>query len=79
MLSLHAGQGAMDDLGDRFVACFMAAVDEAQLPDDPQLRSTLRDYMVWATDEVMALSPHGSTVPDGLAVPQWGWEGLCQG
>ena len=79
MLRLHASQGADDDLGDRFVACFMAAVDDAQLPDDPQLRSALRDYMVFATDEVMTYSPRGSTVADGLAVPQWGWEGLCQG
>ena len=43
----------------------------------PQLRSALRDYMVWATDEVMSYSPSGSTVAGGLAVPQWGWEGLA--
>jgi len=26
----------------------------------------------------MALSPHGSVVPDGLPMPHWSWEGQTQ-
>jgi hemoglobin len=78
MLSLHANQGALPGLGERFVACFVAAVDDAPLPDDPELRAVLRSYMEWATDEVLKYSPMGSTVPADLPTPRWDWDGLRQ-
>src|SRR5579863_2509410 len=31
MLAIHAGMGAGQDLGDRFLACFVAAADDANL------------------------------------------------
>jgi len=43
---------AQDDLGDRFVACFMKAADDAHLPDDPDFRRGIRDYMEWAVRDV---------------------------
>jgi len=77
MLRLHANQGADDDLGDRFVACFDAAMDGAGLPADPELRTSLHAYMRWATDEVMSYSPREAVVPPGdLPVPHWDWSGL---
>ena len=76
MLGLHAGQGAEGDIGDRFVACFEAAMDGARLPDEPKLRAALSAYIRWATDEVMDLSPRGSTVPPGAPMPHWDWDGL---
>jgi hemoglobin len=76
MLHLHAGQGAQGDLGDRFVACFVSAMDGAQLPEVPEVRAALRDYMRWATDEVMGLSPAGSVVTAGLPMPRWDFDGL---
>lgn len=79
MLSLHAGMQADDDLGSRFVACFMGAIDDARLPDDPEFRGALRTYMEWATADVHAYNPKGSTVPAALPVPQWGWNGLEEG
>ncbi len=75
MLALHAGQGAEEDLGERFLACFVAAADEAGLPDDPELRAVLRAYMEWAVREVVSYSPRGSTVAQRLPVPRWGWDG----
>src|SRR5262245_60731870 len=77
MLGIHAGQGADDDLGHRFVACFVRAADDAGLPDDPELRAGLRAYMEWAVAEVLAYSPAGSSVPAGLPTPRWGWDGLA--
>jgi hemoglobin len=76
MIGIHAGQGAEDDLGARFVDCFVLAADDVGLPDDPDFRAGLRRYMEWAVAEILAYSPHGSRVPDGLPVPRWGWNGL---
>ena len=76
MLGIHAGQEAEDDLGVRFVACFVQAADDAGLPDDVEFRSWLRHYMEWAVAEVMSYSPSGSSVPADLPTPEWGWNGL---
>jgi hemoglobin len=76
MLVIHAGQEAEDDLGYRFVACFVQAADDAGLPDDPEFRRSLRAYMQWAVRDVLAYSPPGSTVPETLPVPRWSWNGL---
>jgi hemoglobin len=75
MLAIHAGQGADDDLGARFVSCFVKAADDAGLPDDPAFRAGLRAYMEWAVAEVLSYSPAETQVPDGLPVPRWGWNG----
>jgi hemoglobin len=76
MLGIHAGQRADEDLGGRFVACFVRAADDAGLPDDPDLRAALRAYMEWAVGEVLSFSPPGELVPSDLPVPHWGWNGL---
>lgn len=76
MLGIHAGQGASEDLGARFVACFVQAADDAGLPDDPEFRASLRAYMEWAVGEVLSYSPKGTQVQAGLPVPRWGWNGL---
>ena len=76
MLGLHASTGAEADLGNRFVACFVKAADDAGLPDDPEFRSALRSYMEWAVSQVMSYSPIGATVPSNLPVPRWSWDGL---
>ena len=75
MLGIHAGQGAGEDYGPRFVACFMQAADDAGLPDDHDFRAALRSYMEWATREVISYTPSGSEVPAGLATPHWSWDG----
>lgn len=75
VLDLHAGQGADDDLGERFVRCFVLACDDAGLPGDPAFRGALRDYMTWAAADVMRYSPPGSRVPAGVRMPHWTWEG----
>ena len=76
MLSLHAGQNAEDELGDRFVTCFVQAADDALLPDDPEFRNGLRAYMQWAVKDVLAYSPRGATVPTAMPLPRWSWDGL---
>ena len=77
MQRMHAGNGDMTDLGRRFVECFDAAADDAQLPEDPDFRAALHAYMVWAVDDVLAYSPDGSTVPEAIPMPHWSWDGLA--
>jgi hemoglobin len=76
MLGLHARMQAGDDLGTRFVECFVRAADDAGLPPDPEFRAALRRYMQWAVSDVMVYSPRDAVVPDGLPVPRWSWDGL---
>jgi hemoglobin len=75
MLRMHAGNGDMTDLGRRFVDCFVAAADDADLPADADFRESLRDYMRWAVDEVLHYPDDRSTVPTGLPMPRWSWDG----
>jgi hemoglobin len=75
MLEIHARHGAGDDFGPRFVACFMQAADDVNLPHDPEFRAALRAYMEWATEEVVSYAPPESQVPPELPVPRWGWNG----
>src|SRR5690349_12973766 len=72
---MHSGNGDMSDLGRRFVACFDQAMDDAELPADAEFRAALHDYMVWAVADVLAYSAVGSTVPAGLPMPHWSWDG----
>jgi hemoglobin len=76
MLGIHANQGAESDLGERFLAAFVAAIDDAGMPADPALRTAMREYMEWAVAEVISYSPKDARVPAGLATPRWGWNGL---
>jgi hemoglobin len=76
LLQMHAGNGDMTDLGRRFVECFVAAADDAELPDAPEFRAALRAYMEWAVDDVLAYSAEGSVVPGGVPMPRWSWDGL---
>jgi hemoglobin len=76
VVSMHAGNGEMSDLGRRFVECFVLAADDAQLPDDPAFRAALREYMQWAVAEMISHPTPDDAVPSGMAMPKWSWDGL---
>lgn len=76
LLHMHSGNGDMSDLGRRFVDCFVGAMDDAGLPEDPAFRAALRAYMQWAVDEVLSYSAYDVAVPSGLAMPRWSWDGM---
>ena len=76
VLVMHAGNGDMGDLGERFLDCFVRALDDAGLPEDPEFRVAMRAYMRWAVDNVLQYSPVDAAVPPGAAMPRWGWGGL---
>lgn len=76
LLQMHAGNGVMGDLGERFLDCFVQALDDAALPSDAAFRAALRAYMRWAVDNVLSYSAENTVVPPGVHLPQWGWAGL---
>jgi hemoglobin len=76
VLAMHAGNGDMTDLGNRFVDCFVHAMDDAALPTDPEFRGAMRAYMRWAVDNVLLYSAEDAVVPAASAMPHWDWSGL---
>jgi hemoglobin len=74
VLTMHAGNGDISDLGERFLACFVAALDDARLPDDPRFREAMTAYMRRAVDRVLAYG-HVESAEPGLPMPLWGWDG----
>ena len=76
VLALHCGNGEMGDLPERFYNCFVLALDDAGLPDDPEFRAAVQAYMRWAVDNVMSYSAVDTVVPAGLPMPRWDWDGL---
>jgi hemoglobin len=75
VVGIHTGHGSSDELGPRFVACFMQALDDAHLPDDPAFRAGMRSYIGDATREIMSYAPPGSKPPEATKVPRWSWNG----
>src|SRR4051794_14504719 len=71
VLQMHAGNGDMNDLGRRFVDCFVHAMDDAGLPDDGDFRAAMRAYMEWAVGDVLVYSPVGSVVATDVPMPRW--------
>ena len=76
VLAMHAGNGDMGDLGERFLDCFVRALDDAGLPTEPEFRDAMRAYMRWAVDNVQSYSDEDSVVAAGIAMPHWTWDGL---
>ncbi|MFI1990383.1 oxidoreductase [Actinoplanes sp. NPDC020271] len=74
MLRIHANQCDEDPFSARFGEVFDEAV-AATLPDDPELRRALHDYMTAATAEVSAIFPTAATVAEALPMPRWSWSG----
>ena len=76
VLTLHCGNGDMGDLPERFLNCFVQALDAVGLPADRDFRAAMEAYMRWAVDNVMLYSAVDAIVPPGLPMPRWGWDGL---
>ena len=76
MQRLHAGNDAASELSQRFLQCFLAALDDAGLPPNPEFRAALRAYMEWALEDFDVYNPSDSHVPEDLVLPHWGWDGL---
>lgn len=75
VLRTHWGNGDISDLGRRFVACFVHALDDAELSTDPDFRAAMRAYMEWAVADVQRETPDDLT--GRTSMPHWSWDGLA--
>jgi hemoglobin len=75
VLRLHSGHGEHEDMDMRAQTCFALALDDAGLPDDHRLRSTLKDWFRWATTAMAAYPRSADDVPSALNVQRWSWDG----
>jgi hemoglobin len=76
VLRMHAGNGDVHDLGERFVRCFDLAAGDAGLPAAPAFRAALHAYMAWAVGDVLAYPDEDAAIAPGAKMPRWGWDGL---
>ncbi|MDP9074895.1 MAG: group II truncated hemoglobin [Actinomycetota bacterium] len=75
VVRIHSGNGEHQEMDERGQTCFAQALDDAGLPDDPRLRSTLEAYFRWATEMMSAHPRSADDVPAGLALARWSWDG----
>jgi hemoglobin len=75
VLRLHSGNGEHAEMDERAQSCFAAALDDAGIPVDPRLRTTLKEYFRWATATMAGHPDSAADVPAGLRVPAWSWDG----
>ena len=75
VVRLHSGNGEHDEMDERAQICFALALDDAGLPDDMRLRSTLKAYFRWATKQMSAYPKSANDVPAGLVLGRWSWDG----
>ena len=75
VLRLHAGNGEHREMDERAQACFAQALDDAAIPDDPRLRNTLKAFFEWATVRMASYPESADTVPEGLTMAHWSWNG----
>jgi hemoglobin len=72
---LHSGNGGHIEMDERAQICFAQALDDAGLPNDPRLRSTLKVYFRWATENMFAYPKSAESVPTNLVLGRWSWNG----
>jgi hemoglobin len=78
VVRLHSGNGEHREMDERAQTCFARAIDDASIPKDETLRSTLKAYFHWAVQRMSAYPESPDDVPPGLAFPRWSWAGPDQ-
>lgn len=76
VVRLHSGNGEHEEMNQRAIACFDAALVDAGLAANEPLREALHRYFAWATTTTMArYHESAADVPEGMSIPRWSWEG----
>ena len=73
LLGHHANLGIDEAHRQRFVDAFLAAADEAGLPDHPVFRRRLREYIEWGSRIAEDVSQPGADTSSDQPVPVWDW------
>ncbi|MDX1467867.1 MAG: group II truncated hemoglobin [Acidimicrobiia bacterium] len=75
VVRIHSGNGPHEEMDGLGIASFVLALDDAGIPNDPDLRFSLISWFGWAT---AMLNHHWATpqdVPSELSLPFWDWKG----
>jgi hemoglobin len=75
VIRMHSGNGEHREMDERAQICFAQALDDAAIPDDPRVRTTLKAYFRWATERMSSYPESPDAVADGLAIARWSWDG----
>ena len=74
---IHSGNGAHEEMDERAIACFDAALTDVGLSVEQPVRAVLHDYFAWSTRTSMTRWERSADdVPGGLEIPCWSWDGL---
>ncbi|KAA0018473.1 group II truncated hemoglobin [Antrihabitans cavernicola] len=77
LIDVHRGLGITEEQRQRFVELYMAALDDSDLPSDPQYRAAIREHVEFGTK--VAMQNSNATTDDELhplrEVPRWTWPG----
>ena len=73
MLDEHRELAITPELRLRFVTLLSRALDEADLPSDPEFRAAIMGYAEWGTRLALHNSQPGADVAAHAPVPRWGW------
>jgi hypothetical protein len=72
---MHSGNGPHPELDAATARCFALALDDAGIPDDERLRSTLIDWFAWSNQVVNHTYERPELVPTDFTLPHWSWDG----
>lgn len=76
IIDVHRHLRITDEQRERFVALYLAAIDEAELPDDQRFRDAVRSHLDFGA-EVAQRNSWAETEADLhpiREVPSWSWE-----
>ena len=81
LIDIHRGRGITEEQRVRFVELYMAALDEAGLPDDIPFRQAFREHIEFGSR--VAMQNSNALTDEELHplrhVPRWTWQGDTEG
>jgi hemoglobin len=75
VVRMHSGNGEHREMDERAETCFVQALDDAGIPDDARLRSTMKAYFHWSIQRMSAHPVSPDDVPIGQPLARWSWDG----
>ncbi len=75
VLRMHSGNGEHHEMDRRAEACFAQALDDADIPETPELRGALTSWFHWGIELMNEYPDSPDHVPDGLPFPRWTRDG----
>ena len=77
LIAVHRGLAITEDQRERFVELYMAALDEAGLPDDGPFRTAVREHVEFGSKVAMQNSnaKTDAELNPLREVPRWTWDG----